>query len=209
MPELFLYELGKLSHDERKRFRRRRYELFASDGVLTTGEQYEMAHLNREYEIDKLNEMGFYHHFAKKDFYVKYDMFLRQALEWGWETTNSYLYSLKIKNEDKLTCIEQLMLEELRELDLIEQEISVLNHAIRTRQPEFILPFPMDENFKQEYLKNLEHLKRFQTVNMNDTIAIPYAIPTETFDDRLNMLENIDIKEEVRICKHFFIIISQ
>jgi hypothetical protein len=200
MPEMFLYEIGKLTEDERRRFRRRRYELSTSDGVLSTAEQYQMAILNREYEVDKLNEMNFYLHFQKKDFYDKYYPFLMQALGWGWETPGTYLYSLRIKDKDKLTFIEKSMLEEMKEFDQIEEEIMTLQDAIYHREPELTLPFPMDEPYRSQYIAMLEHIKKFQTVDMRDTSIIPFQLPEESFMDRLRKLPGVDIDEEIRKC---------
>ncbi len=204
---MFMYEIGKLTEDERRRFRRRRYELSSSDGVLTSGEQYQMAVLNREYEIDKLNEMNFYLHFQKKDFYDKYLLFLRQALGWGWETPSAYLFSLKIKDKEKLTCIEKLMLEELKEFDLIEKEIMTLQQAVYTREPDLTLPFPMDEAYKKQYIAALEHIRKFKTIDMRDTAFIPYELPEESFMDRLRNLPDVDIDEEIKKCKQIKYII--
>jgi hypothetical protein len=200
MPELFLYEIGKLTEDERKRYRKRRYEITASDGVLTTAEQYQMALLNKTYEVDKINEMNFYLFFQRKDFHTKYRIFLDQAISWGWETHNSYLYSLTVKDEASLTSIEKLMLEELKEHKLIEEEIMTLIEAINNREPEVVLPFPMEEGYKREYLAMLEHSKKFRSVDIHDTMFIPYELPTETFMDRLRKLPDVDIDKEIKLC---------
>ncbi len=93
------------------------------------------------------------------------------------------------------------MLEEMKELDLISEEINVLYEAIKNRELDTELPFPMDEKFKREFIANIEYAKKFRTVNLNDTALVPYEVPEETFMDRLMKIEGVDIKEEIRKCK--------
>jgi hypothetical protein len=148
--------------------------------------------------------MKWYHHYSYFEFYNKYNVFLEQAISWGWDTKESYLASLYLKNPKSLTIIEKLILEEMKELDIIKEEIDILYTAMTTREPDDVLPFPMEENYKREFLANIEYIKKYRTVNLNDTAIIPYELPEESFMDRLMKLEGVDIKEEIRKCKKKF-----
>lgn len=201
MPEMFVYEIGKLTDDERSRFRRRRFELFSNDGVILIGEQYQMALLNQTYEQDKIQEMKLYAYFQRMEFKQRYETFLCQAKEWGWDHLGEYIHSIKVRDKNSLTSIEKIMLEEILELDQIEEEILTLEKALQFKEEPVVLPYPMDEKDKREFLRKLEYVNKFKTMNILDTPIIPYQFPEETFDDRLRKIPGIDIDEEIRICK--------
>jgi hypothetical protein len=205
MPEHFLHEIGKLSEDERKRYRTRKLELFSSDGVISTGDQYKLALINQTYEKDKIAEMKFFLYSKQVDFAENYAIFLQQAKDWGWADLGEYLYSLTIKDSDKLTCVERTMLGELNEFEHIKSEIMALEEAINNREPEIIIPFPiLDEKYKEELISELKHFMKFKSFDINDTILIPYHIPEETFMDRLYRIPGIE--DEIKKCKNLFII---
>jgi len=200
MPENFQHEIGRLSEDERKRYRTRKLELFSSDGVISTGDQYKLALLNKVYEKDKISEMKFFLYSRQIDFADKYVLFLNQAKSWGWADLGEYLYSLTIKDSDKLTCIETNMLEELNEFEHIKSEIMALEEAINNKEPEIVLPFPiLDEKYKEEFITGLKHFMKFKSFDIHDTVLIPYKIPEETFMDRLYRIPGIE--DEIRKCK--------
>ncbi len=172
-----------------------------NEGTLTTGEQYEIAMLNKVYEIDKIQEMRMYVYYQRGEFIRNYNIFLQQALEWGWESIAEYVHSLKVKDEKSMTTFEVIMAEELKEIDLVEQEMYLLEQAHKLKEPDDILPFPMDERMKLQWLSRIEHFKKFHTVDVMDTEIIPWELHQETFDDRLRNLEGVDIDEEIRLCK--------
>lgn len=203
MPENFIYQIGKLTEDERKRYRTRRLELFSSDGVLTTGDQYRVALINQAYERDKVTEMKYFLYYRQIDFADKYMLFLQQASDWGWADLGEYLYSLNIKDSDKLTCVERNMLEELNEFELIKSEIMALEEAVLNKEPDIIIPFPIfDEKYKEELIAELKHFMKYKSFDINDSILIPYQIPEETFMDRLYKIPGIE--EEMKKGKNYF-----
>lgn len=155
--------------------------------------------INQTYAEDKVNEMKLYVMFQRQDFAIKYDGFLQQALDWGWGTRADYLDSLYKKDANKLTSVEELMLKELKELDHIDEEIALLERANNMKEPELILPFPMEGRFKDEFISLVKHNWKYYTVNVLDTIIVPYLIPEETFMDRLRKIPGVDIDEEIRI----------
>jgi len=167
---------------------------------MTTGEQYRVAMINKAYENDKITEMKIFLFHRQIDFGNKYATFLNQAHDWGWADLGEYLYSLTIKDADKLTCVERNMFEELNEFEHIKSEIMALEEAVYTKEPEIILPFPIsDEKYKEELIAGLKHFLKFRSFDMHDSILIPYKIPEETFMDRLYKLPGIE--EEIKKCK--------
>jgi hypothetical protein len=199
VPELFKYEIGQLTDEERLKYRNRRIEIIANDGVLTKSDQVESALINKEYMIDKILEMKLYLHWQQQEFTERYKTYLNQAISWGWGSVNEYLYAITIKDKDKLTVMEKTMLEELTEFEQVKEEIMTLEEVHYNAEQPLQIPFPMSEKLKAEYIETYKHFKKYRTVNLLDTYIIPRPKYEDSFMDRLRKLPHHDIDEEIKL----------
>lgn len=64
------------------------------------------------------------------------------------------------------------------------------------------MPFPVEGKLKEELIRLHNHIKKYETFNINDTLLIPHSIPGESFEDRLKKVQGFDIEELKRQCIH-------
>jgi hypothetical protein len=96
-----------------------------------------------------------------------------------------------------MTFIEKQMSKELKEFDLITEEIEALEE-LRLRQEQPIwCPFPLKGAFKEEFIRGYNHMMKYKRVYIEDTMLIPYHVPEETFDDRLRKIKGFDLDKEL------------
>lgn len=101
-----------------------------------------------------------------------------------------------------MTFIEKQMIKELKEFDLINQEIGALEEFQSTQERQIISLFPLKGAFKDEYIKSYKHMMKYKRVFIEDTMLIPYRIQEETFDDRLKKIKGFDLEKELNDCKY-------
>jgi hypothetical protein len=155
--------------------------------------------LNESYFQDKILDMKLYLIFQNNELTAKYFPFLQQALEWGWFSMDGYIKSLIVKDYEKMTTVEKMMYEDIKDIKAIEEEIRLLEDTNKDIMPQEMAPFPLVGKFKDHYIKSWEYNNKFRRVYFEDTILCPYALPQETFDDRLRKL-GFDLDEEIRKC---------
>ena len=124
-------------------------------------------------------------------------------MSWGWETPTEYLQSLWIKDVKKMTFAEKIIIEEMKQLELIKDEINALEDNSNLESNEIIFPFPMEGKFREEYIRNFLYYKKYKFVNLKDTLVIPPNLEgDEFFDDRLRNLKDVDIDHLIEKCKY-------
>jgi len=112
--------------------------------------------------------------------------------------------------------MENKMIEEMKQLDLINEEIAALEQNVNLESNEIIFPFPMEGKFREEYIRNYLYFRKFRFVNIEDTLIIPPNIDgDDTFDNRLKNLKDVDIESLIEKCNsnnfliNFFLILNQ
>lgn len=97
------------------------------------------------------------------------------------------------------------MIEEMKQLELIMDEIGALEQLTSLDSDEIIFPFPMEGKFREEYIQNYLYYKKFRFVKLEDTLIIPPNFEKEdTFDNRLMNLKDVDIEELIEKCNYSF-----
>lgn len=92
------------------------------------------------------------------------------------------------------------MVKEYNEHMSVLEDIQALDYAQRSIEPPLVFPFPLEGKLKEEVMRIHEHIKKYETVDMEDTILIPRALQGESFDDRLKKIQGYDIEELKRQC---------
>ncbi len=97
--------------------------------------------------------------------------------------------------------MEKKIIEEMKQLDLIVEEIAALEQNSNLESNEIIFPFPMEGKFREEYIQNYLYFRKFRFVNLEDTLVIP---PNEdgddNFDNRLKNLKDVEIENLIEKC---------
>lgn len=126
-------------------------------------------------------------------------------MSWGWETPTEYLRSLWVKDIKKMTIIEKQIIKEMKELEMIKEEIAALEYNESLDDTEVIFPFPMEGKFREEYIQNYLYFRKFRYVKLEDTLLIPPVEDAyDTFDYRLKNLKDVDIDELIEKCIYIF-----
>lgn len=102
-----------------------------------------------------------------------------------------------------MTFLEKKMIEEMKQLDLITDEIAALEQHMQLESNEIIFPFPMEGKFKDEYIQNYLYFQKYRFVNLIDTLIIPPNTDgDDCFDKRLRELKDVDIDQLIEKCKN-------
>ena len=97
--------------------------------------------------------------------------------------------------------MEKKIIEEMKQLDFINEEIAALEQNVNLESNEIIFPFPMEGKFRDEYIKNYIYFKKFRFVNLEDTLVIPPNLEGDDFfDNRLKNLKDVDIDNLIEKC---------
>lgn len=108
-----------------------------------------------------------------------------------------------------MTFMEKKMIEEMKQLDLMTEEIGALEQHADLEKNEIIFPFPMEGKFKEEYIQNYLYVKKFRFVSLEDTLVIPPNLDEDdTFDNRLKNLKDVDIEDLIEKCKFNIVLID-
>jgi hypothetical protein len=148
---------------------------------------------------DKILEMKMYLMLQETNFANKYQPFFQQAKSWGWFDTQTYLKALMMKEHDKMSIVEKLIFDDMKEIDLMYDEVLMTEQSMGELQEEPEAPFPLVGKFKEQYIAAYNYAMKFRRVEFADTVFCPHAMPGESFDDRLRKL-GVDPDEEVRKC---------
>lgn len=211
-PQYFREEIGSLTEEERLLFPMRKSTFINYDNGLisTEGLNKDNEYLAQETYNLKRNEMRIYNHFLEKRLYEKYRIFIKQAIEdWGWADEKVYFNAIRNKDEENLTFGEQLILNELKEIELIEEEIHCLEEARLMiefeNQFKLDVGFPISAELRKELEDRLSYAMKYRTYNIEDTALIP--LNDKETPDIMDVLRNdksFDIDELIRIDKEFY-----
>jgi hypothetical protein len=144
--------------------------------------------------------MKIYHMNMQQIFNEKYQIFFQQAKNWGWFSTDTYIKALLMKDHGKMTIVEKLMYQDIKEIDQIYEEIVMIEQSEDPESEEIVAPFPLKGKFKEHFIATVKHARKFRTVKFTDTIFCPHALPEETFTDRLRK-SGFDVEGEIQKCK--------
>ena len=61
--------------------------------------------------------------------------------------------------------------------------------------------FPVEGKMKEEIERIYNHVLKYETFNINDTMLVPHGILGESFDERLKRIQGFDVEELKRQCK--------
>lgn len=104
-----------------------------------------------------------------------------------------------------MTFMEKKMIEEMKQLELIIEEIAAFEQNYNLETNEIIFPFPMEGKFREEYIQNYLYVRKYKFVNLEDTLVIPPNLEADdTFDNRLKNLKDVDIEGLIEKCKFYF-----
>ena len=102
-----------------------------------------------------------------------------------------------------MTIMEKEMIKEMKELEMIKEEIAALEYNETLDKNEVIFPFPMEGKFREEYIQNYLYFRKFRYVKLEDTLLIPPVEDAhDTFDWRLRNLKDVDIDDLIEKCKY-------
>jgi hypothetical protein len=102
----------------------------------------------------------------------------------------------------RMTIMEKEMIKEMKELEMIKEEIAALEYNQSLDTMDIIFPFPMEGKFREEYIQNYMYVRKFRYVKLEDTLLIPVMEGTyDTFDYRLRNLKDVDIDDLIEKCK--------
>lgn len=109
----------------------------------------------------------------------------------------SYLMQLFVMNEENMKPWERRMMDEIKQLRMIEEDIQAIRLLIAEQNDKIVVPnFIMDPQMREEAYQILSYDAKFRTVDMRDTILIPLPRKLEPgFDERLR--EAIDVDQLV------------
>jgi hypothetical protein len=100
--------------------------------------------------------------------------------------------------------MEKKMIEEMKQLDMINEEIAALEYNANLDTNEVIFPFPMEGKFREEYIQTYLYYKRYKFVKLEDTVVIPPNLEEDdTFDNRLKNIKDVDIELLIEKCRRY------
>ena len=212
-PQYFREEIGSLTEEERLLFpmRKSTFIHYESGLISTEGLTKDNEYLAKETYNLKRNEMKIYNHFLEKRLYEKYKIFIKQAIEdWGWADEKVYFNAIRNKDEENLTFGERLILNELKEIELIDEELACLEEARQMIEFENLFKldvgFPISSELRKELEQRINYSLKYRTYNIEDTILIPYN--DREIPDIMDVLRNdksFDIDELIRMDKEFYL----